>query len=300
MLFGRRISGTGRDAADAITPIEDADDAALRELFSRALADDPSDRFETALAFAEALHGVLSQPAPAKNGKGRKKRDTDSTLSGRSASARRRGLPLEPEDQLPLSVDEDERATDRIQASEEVVTVPEVLPPPAVVEPILAADVERDREVGLVACPHPKAPPEASDDVEERSIERDSTMMQPPVAAQMEVDSAALLAANEPDALERSVFGDLDLKNAEDERYTLAESESALPDTAAPEATAAPDATTSSTSWRPVMREHNRTSIRGPLSEFRRSSRASLHIRIRCRAWRWSRADPQSGRLHWR
>jgi len=228
MLFGRRISGTGRDAADAITPIEGADVASLRDLFGRALADDPSDRFDTALAFAEALHGVISQPAPVRNGKGRKKRDTDETLSGRPAAKGRRGLPLEPEELLPLIVDEDEPATDRIQASEEIVVLPDVLPP-AAAEPTLAVEIERDRE----AAPSSALDPVSNDVESEASVETDA--MRPPVAAPMEIGSAALLAANEPDALEPSVFGDLDLKNAEDERYTLAESESALPDTAAPD-----------------------------------------------------------------
>ena len=203
MLFGRRISGTGRDAADAITPIEGADVAALRELFGRALAEDPSDRFETALAFAEALHGVVSQPAPAKNGKGRKKRDTDSTLPGRSAlSTRRRGLPLEPEE-LPLIVEEDEPASDHLQASGEIAGAPEVVPP-AVAEDIRSADVERDREVTLSSGVHP----EASDDLE--SEEADETdIMQPAVSPRMEVDAPALLAAHEPKAREQSTFDDL-------------------------------------------------------------------------------------------
>jgi len=229
MLFGRRISGTGSDAADAITPIEGADVAALRELFGRALADDPSDRFDTALAFAEGLHGVLSQPAPAKNGKGRKKRETDAISSGRSASQRRRGLPLEPEE-LPLPVDEDEPVTDHVQAPEEIAPVPDVLPP-AATEPIRPAEVERGRdgeEAPLVAFD----PGALNDFVSEPSSENDT--MRGPDPAHMDVGSE-LLAANEPDRPERSGFGDLDLKNAEDERYTLAESESALPDIAAPD-----------------------------------------------------------------
>ena len=226
MLFGRRISGTGRDAADAITPIEDADVGALRELFGRALAENPSDRFDTALAFAEALHGVLSQPAPAKNGKGRKKKDTDATLSSRAAATRRRGLPLEPEE-LPLIVDEGEPASERIQAVEEIADVPEVLPP-AAAEPIPVADVEREQEAGSSPVLHP----EAFNDVESEAP-NETDLMHRPDAAPMEVDTPALLAANEPGALEQSRFADLELKDAEDERYTLAESESALPDAAA-------------------------------------------------------------------
>jgi serine/threonine-protein kinase len=56
MLWGRRISGTGAQAAGTLTDLAGGDLAALRRVFARALADDPGERFERALAFAEALH----------------------------------------------------------------------------------------------------------------------------------------------------------------------------------------------------------------------------------------------------
>jgi serine/threonine-protein kinase len=56
MLWGRRISGTGPQAALTLTELAGGDLEALRRVFARALADDPDERFERALAFAEALH----------------------------------------------------------------------------------------------------------------------------------------------------------------------------------------------------------------------------------------------------
>ena len=55
MLWGRRVSGTGAQAGDTLTELAGGDLAALRRVFARALADDPLERFDTALAFAEAL-----------------------------------------------------------------------------------------------------------------------------------------------------------------------------------------------------------------------------------------------------
>ena len=55
MLWGRRIAAIGEQAADALTEIADADMSALRAAFARALAENPADRFDTALEFAAAL-----------------------------------------------------------------------------------------------------------------------------------------------------------------------------------------------------------------------------------------------------
>jgi hypothetical protein len=58
LLWGRRVSGLGIKAASQLTEIEGADLAALQQVFARALADDPGDRFATALEFAEALQAA--------------------------------------------------------------------------------------------------------------------------------------------------------------------------------------------------------------------------------------------------
>lgn len=93
MLFGRRVVGVGAFAAEAITPIDGADITALRAIFTRALAEDPSERYDTALEFADALHSALQQsesaPKPART---RRRRDPD---------ARARRTPA-PEPDLPL------------------------------------------------------------------------------------------------------------------------------------------------------------------------------------------------------
>ncbi|MEQ1730302.1 MAG: protein kinase, partial [Vicinamibacterales bacterium] len=79
MLFGRRVVGVGAFAAESITPIDGADVTALRATFTRALAEEPSERFDTALEFADALHGALQQsesaPRPTRS---RRRRDADS------------------------------------------------------------------------------------------------------------------------------------------------------------------------------------------------------------------------------
>jgi hypothetical protein len=55
LMWGRRLSSMGEQASATLTPLEGADLAALRVVFGRGLAEDPADRFETALEFAEGL-----------------------------------------------------------------------------------------------------------------------------------------------------------------------------------------------------------------------------------------------------
>jgi protein kinase-like protein/PEGA domain-containing protein len=61
LLWAKRITGTGSEAAGAVTAIGGGDVDALRELFARALADDPADRFETSGEFARALEAALME-----------------------------------------------------------------------------------------------------------------------------------------------------------------------------------------------------------------------------------------------
>jgi serine/threonine-protein kinase len=67
LMWGRRISGLGANAVASLTAIPGSDLAALRDVFSRALAEDPDDRFGTAPEFAAALRaacpGVTVAPA---------------------------------------------------------------------------------------------------------------------------------------------------------------------------------------------------------------------------------------------
>jgi len=55
MLWARRVTGTGEEAAESLTQIDGGDLPRLRKAFGRALADDPAQRFGTALEFAGAL-----------------------------------------------------------------------------------------------------------------------------------------------------------------------------------------------------------------------------------------------------
>jgi serine/threonine protein kinase len=62
-LWAKRVTGLGSRAADALTALPGADLAALRHLFTRALADKLDDRFDTALQFAEELtHALAATP----------------------------------------------------------------------------------------------------------------------------------------------------------------------------------------------------------------------------------------------
>jgi hypothetical protein len=63
LLFGRRVAGTGEQAREAVTEIAGANVRQLRAVFGRALAEDPAERFDTALEFAEQLKGAFSAMA---------------------------------------------------------------------------------------------------------------------------------------------------------------------------------------------------------------------------------------------
>ena len=60
MLWGRRLTAIGGEAADALTELPGADLARLQAAFARALALDPVDRFDTATDFAAAIADGVS------------------------------------------------------------------------------------------------------------------------------------------------------------------------------------------------------------------------------------------------
>lgn len=90
MLWGRRVAGTGDGAVASLTEIAGGDLPRLRAVFGRALAEDPAERFGTALEFAGTLKEAFSQ---------------QSTIP-RLATADRR---LETEPRLPLDPPADEQ-----------------------------------------------------------------------------------------------------------------------------------------------------------------------------------------------
>jgi len=133
LLWGKRPSGTGARAAEALTELEGGNLDALRATFTRALADDPADRFETALQFAEALSAAFP----------------DVTLARNPQSAVRNPQLIEP--RLPLEVEPDEEAT-------------EIAPAPIVAAPVVAAAEEeryRDVEVAPAIPDEMEEPPAA-------------------------------------------------------------------------------------------------------------------------------------------
>jgi hypothetical protein len=142
VLWGRRLAATGELVADGLTQIAGAHLATLQATFVRALADDPSDRFETALEFAEALKGAFPHvallapvPPPVKSRRKRQPVESrESAVMSRESAVESREtpapevaiehprLPLEATDDLPLAtadvmpaVDEFRLATDDAQ-----------------------------------------------------------------------------------------------------------------------------------------------------------------------------------------
>jgi serine/threonine protein kinase len=64
LIWGRRLAGTGAQAASSISDAAGGDLSAVRDVFARALADDMADRFPTATEFSNALAGVLEGRPP--------------------------------------------------------------------------------------------------------------------------------------------------------------------------------------------------------------------------------------------
>ena len=98
VLFGRRIAGVGAQAADAATRIDGADLDGLKTLFRTALAEEPGERFATALDFAAALQTELGAAGAARSSRGRRKRaDADASVATRVIPGRtgRMSLPLD-------------------------------------------------------------------------------------------------------------------------------------------------------------------------------------------------------------
>ena len=149
LLWGRRVSGTGRLAAEGLSALPGGDLAALRVVFARALAEDPADRFDTGIEFAEALKQAF--PDVAITG-------LSPTLNPRAprrkARAQQGALVETRAPRLPLP--EPEPVSDAVPASPDVAEaarVDGVTPDP--VEPLavhVAPESERAVELPLAAA----------------------------------------------------------------------------------------------------------------------------------------------------
>ena len=69
MLWGRRIAGTGAQAVESITDLPNGDLQILRTVFARALHEQPLERFQTALEFADALKNAFPDVAATREGR---------------------------------------------------------------------------------------------------------------------------------------------------------------------------------------------------------------------------------------
>jgi len=112
LLWARRVSGTGAHAADSLTEIDGGDLGRLRATFARALAEDPLERFDTALEFAESLKDAFpavtltppeTRPSPAASRQSKKARLTTDDLRLTTDDAR---PTTEIEPRLPLDLPE--------------------------------------------------------------------------------------------------------------------------------------------------------------------------------------------------
>ena len=166
LLWGRRVSGLGAQAADSLTDIPGADLSALRAVFARALAELPAERFGTALQFTEALTKACPDVVQA---------------VARAQASKRRAPVREGEPRLPL--DEDVEPAARV---EEAVDLDAGAPigtpaePPATVAPVAVrvAPVDVSVAQGFSRADLPVTAPVAAQDAPSRDVE-----IAPPIAA---------------------------------------------------------------------------------------------------------------------
>jgi serine/threonine-protein kinase len=108
LLWARRVSGTGTRAVESLTEIEGGDLGRLRVTFARALAENPDDRYDTALEFAEALKEafpaiVLAPPAAVERRTKKARSGSSGDKNGGKAAEKPVTAKVEP--RLPLDTD---------------------------------------------------------------------------------------------------------------------------------------------------------------------------------------------------
>ena len=174
LIWGRRVSGLGMSAVEGLTKIPGGDLAALQEVFARALAEDPGDRFDGAVDFAAALRaacpGVAVAPEPA------------STPKRRAARV--------DEPRLPL--DEDPEVADALRVFGP--DVPEAEPKPSDVP---EADTRRSEVLPQRFEVQPAVEPADEPPAAQEFIPEDPGAAEPPVAVP-EIEYQAVSEPHEP------------------------------------------------------------------------------------------------------
>jgi serine/threonine-protein kinase len=161
LLWGRRIAGTGAHVAGALTGLTGADLASLQDAFARALADDPVDRFATALEFAEAVRAAFvlrgGEDDPRKDHDQHEDRKEDAERHGEREEVQREAR--RENDQRVERKDDDQRKGRRDDQQPKERTENE----PVVVLPAVARSAEQPRVVPprsapIVEAARPDAP----------------------------------------------------------------------------------------------------------------------------------------------
>jgi len=134
MLWAKRLTATGEQAAESLSELPGANLPALRQLFARALAERPGDRFDTALAFADALKQAFpGQAGSSSRASGRRRTPADPRRTAETLrmTAQEPRLPLGVPD-ASASSDADDTLSTTPQPSVDDDTVPTT--PPAGVD----------------------------------------------------------------------------------------------------------------------------------------------------------------------
>jgi serine/threonine protein kinase len=151
LLSGKRVAGTGEPATESLGTLAGADSAAVRSVFARALAENPTDRFATALEFVEALKqsSVMRQSTVDSRPSSDSRQSSDSRLSTVDS---RQSTVDSPPSGLAFPIDSPE-SSDR--ADVELAAPIEVAQPDL---PLAAAEAQRYEDVEV-------APAIVADDV---------------------------------------------------------------------------------------------------------------------------------------
>ncbi len=144
MLTGKRVAGTGSDAAEGLTEVSHGDLEAVQRVFALALASDPAYRYKTATAFTDALRSALDIETPAASPRAVVE---DAPPKPRTRRARPKLRMVTPEPELPLN------------EVEEVCEVPEVPEVPRVQEVREASAEVEAEDVAVVPKPRRRKVP---------------------------------------------------------------------------------------------------------------------------------------------